>query len=108
MLNDFLENRFIRSQPTIQQMQSSENIVIRERNFDAAYFSAFVLMVGFLLISNRGVIRLLIIMCMVCLVYTLGSTLAAHVYLPRYGFVLTPVYALFSAIFFWHLRRKET
>jgi len=59
---------------------------------------AWLVMIGFLLIATRGILRLTVLACVVFIHYTMLSVVAGHVITSRYIQVLSPFYIVLSAI----------
>ncbi|MFP4323280.1 MAG: hypothetical protein ACLFTK_12570 [Anaerolineales bacterium] len=87
---------YIREQPITSEIQRQEGLVIRTVNHDVAYFGLFVLFSLWLWRIPRQ--RVLVLLSLVVIGYVLFITSLVHVYLARYGVVLTPFYALLSAL----------
>jgi hypothetical protein len=59
--------------------------------------TAWILMVGFLLIATRGRVRFLVITTLLFLLYIIFSVISGYGFLARYASVLTPFYSILSA-----------
>jgi hypothetical protein len=59
--------------------------------------TAWILMMGFILIATRGRVRFLVISTLIFLLYIILSIISGYGFLPRYASVLTPFYSILSA-----------
>ncbi|MHA2403446.1 MAG: hypothetical protein ACXADH_10690 [Candidatus Kariarchaeaceae archaeon] len=59
--------------------------------------TAFILVMGFLLIATRGRVRFLVVITLLFLLYIILSIISGYGFLPRYASVLTPYYSILSA-----------
>jgi hypothetical protein len=59
--------------------------------------TAWILVMGFLLIATRGRIRFMVVITLLFLLYIILSIISGYGFLPRYVSVLTPYYSILSA-----------